>query len=136
MEFPTLINRASAFLFNGCWVVFFIFIQILIEHSVGKQLRHLWHLIRIYTVCLCPNKRIPDLYGLITVLFISNIKYTHIFFSNNMKNVLCSQVSLASIIADAQGAGNFSAFRALRTLRAFRPLRAISRWQGMKVILF
>ena len=64
------------------------------------------------------------------------VNHTHIVFSNNMKNVLCLQVSLASIIADAQGAGNFSAFRALRTLRAFRPLRAISRWQGMKVILF
>ena len=28
------------FRFKGCWVAFFIFIQILIEHSVSKQWRH------------------------------------------------------------------------------------------------
>ena len=27
------------FRFKGCWVVFFIFIQILIEHSISKQWR-------------------------------------------------------------------------------------------------
>ena len=48
---------------------------------------------------------------------------------------ICShfQISWASIGAEAAGAGNISAFRSLRTLRAFRPLRAVSRWQGMKV---
>jgi len=29
--------------------------------------------------------------------------------------------------------GNMSAFRALRTLRALRPLKAVARWEGMRV---
>ena len=32
MEFSTLIKKTSPFHFKGCWVVFFIFIQILIKH--------------------------------------------------------------------------------------------------------
>ena len=32
MEFPTLINWPVHFHFKGCWVVFFIFVQILIEY--------------------------------------------------------------------------------------------------------
>ena len=36
MEFPTGLFH---FFFKGCWVIFFIFIQILIEHSVSKQWR-------------------------------------------------------------------------------------------------
>ena len=39
MEFPSLDRWASQFLFKGNHVVFFIFVQILIEHSVSKQLR-------------------------------------------------------------------------------------------------
>ena len=39
MEFPTIINWNNPFLFKGGWVVFFIFIQILIEHSANKQWR-------------------------------------------------------------------------------------------------
>lgn len=45
------------------------------------------------------------------------------------------QISLASLIADATGGEDISAFRSLRTLRAFRPLRAISRWQSMRVFI-
>ena len=37
--FPTLTNRASPYLFKGCWVVFFIFIQILIDHYISKKWR-------------------------------------------------------------------------------------------------
>ena len=39
MEFPTVINCPLHFRFKGCWVVFFISIQILKETSVSKQLR-------------------------------------------------------------------------------------------------
>lgn len=31
------------------------------------------------------------------------------------------------------GADDIPAFRSMRTLRALRPLRAVSRWEGMKV---
>ncbi|XP_053406003.1 sodium channel protein 1 brain-like isoform X3 [Mercenaria mercenaria] len=44
-------------------------------------------------------------------------------------------ISVASLVAEAYGAANFSAFRSLRTLRALRPLRAISRWQGMRIVV-
>ncbi|XP_074649873.1 sodium channel protein 1 brain-like isoform X1 [Tubulanus polymorphus] len=46
-------------------------------------------------------------------------------------------VSIASLIAEhaMPDGANISAFRALRTLRAFRPLRAVSRWQGMKIVV-
>ena len=36
MEFPTVINWTSPFHLKGCWVVVFIFIQILREHSVNR----------------------------------------------------------------------------------------------------
>ena len=36
IEFPTPVNWTSQG-FKGCWVAFFIFIQILIEHSESKQ---------------------------------------------------------------------------------------------------
>ena len=39
MEFPTVINWASPFRLKGCWVVVFIIIQILREHSVCKPWR-------------------------------------------------------------------------------------------------
>ena len=45
------------------------------------------------------------------------------------------QISMTSIAAESLGSSQISSFRALRTLRAFRPLRAISRWQGMRVSL-
>lgn len=31
------------------------------------------------------------------------------------------------------GASDIPAFRVMRTLRALRPLRAVSRWEGMRV---
>ena len=41
MEFPTLYQMdKSISIFKGCWMVFFIFIWILIEHSVSKQWRN------------------------------------------------------------------------------------------------
>ncbi|KAH3837491.1 hypothetical protein DPMN_110882 [Dreissena polymorpha] len=44
-------------------------------------------------------------------------------------------ISFASLIADALGGANLSAFRAMRTLRALRPLRAVSRWEGMRIVV-
>ncbi|XP_056021116.1 sodium channel protein 1 brain-like isoform X8 [Ostrea edulis] len=44
-------------------------------------------------------------------------------------------ISLTSLIVDAMGGEDISAFRSLRTLRAFRPLRAISRWQSMRIVV-
>ena len=39
IDFPTIINWTSPFLFKGCWVVFLFFIQKFIEYSVSKQWR-------------------------------------------------------------------------------------------------
>ena len=39
MDFPIPIHLTSHFQFEGCWVLFFIFIQILIEFSGSKQSR-------------------------------------------------------------------------------------------------
>ena len=51
---------------KGCWIVFYIFIQISIEHSVSKQQRPILRcLIWVCTVFLCPTKRTLGLYGLI-----------------------------------------------------------------------
>ncbi|XP_013413556.1 sodium channel protein 1 brain [Lingula anatina] len=45
-------------------------------------------------------------------------------------------ISVFGIISDGiESVGNISAFRALRTLRALRPLRAVSRLQGMKIVV-
>ena len=53
MNFPTFISRTSSFPILGGWVVFFIFIQNLIEHSVSKQ----WRPWSDATFFLCPNAR-------------------------------------------------------------------------------
>ncbi|XP_035662883.1 sodium channel protein type 2 subunit alpha-like isoform X1 [Branchiostoma floridae] len=44
-------------------------------------------------------------------------------------------VSLVSLVAKIMGMENVSAFKSLRTLRALRPLRAISRAEGMRVVV-
>ena len=82
MEFPTVINCNSPFLNVGCWVVFFIFIQILMEHSAAKQTvetlirrRVVRRLIWVCTVCLCPTKMTLCVYWLKTGLTI----YVHSF---------------------------------------------------------
>ena len=49
--------------FKGCWMVFFIFSQILIVKSLNKQWMR--RLIWVCTVCLCPTKRTLGLNGLI-----------------------------------------------------------------------
>ncbi|XP_066265874.1 sodium channel protein type 4 subunit alpha B-like [Branchiostoma lanceolatum] len=44
-------------------------------------------------------------------------------------------ISLLGIGAEALGLSNLSAFKSMRTLRALRPLRAISRAEGMRVVV-
>ncbi|XP_066993816.2 sodium channel protein para [Anabrus simplex] len=46
--------------------------------------------------------------------------------------VMLSLINLAAIWA---GAADIPAFRSMRTLRALRPLRAVSRWEGMRVVV-
>lgn len=43
------------------------------------------------------------------------------------------QLSLINLGAIWVGAADIPAFRSMRTLRALRPLRAVSRWEGMRV---
>ena len=62
MNFPISISRMSLFQILGCLVVCFIFIHILIEHSVSKQWTPV--LIWVSAVCVCPTKRMLGLYGL------------------------------------------------------------------------
>lgn len=42
-------------------------------------------------------------------------------------------MSLINLAAIWAGADDIPAFRSMRTLRALRPLRAVSRWEGMRV---
>ncbi|XP_035912773.1 sodium channel protein para isoform X40 [Anopheles stephensi] len=46
--------------------------------------------------------------------------------------VMLSLINLAAIWV---GAADIPAFRSMRTLRALRPLRAVSRWEGMRVVV-
>jgi len=43
------------------------------------------------------------------------------------------KLSLINLGAIMAGAADIPAFRSMRTLRALRPLRAVSRWEGMRV---
>lgn len=43
------------------------------------------------------------------------------------------KLSLINLGAIWAGAADIPAFRSMRTLRALRPLRAVSRWEGMRV---
>lgn len=43
------------------------------------------------------------------------------------------QLSLINLVAVWSGLNDIPVFRSMRTLRALRPLRAVSRWEGMKV---
>ena len=66
---PLLSIGPVHFRFKGWWVLFFVFISFVIDHSASKQWRPrsdaaLRHLIWVCTVCLCPIKRMQCLYGL------------------------------------------------------------------------
>ena len=86
MEFPTVINWNSPFLFKGCRVVIFIFNQILIEHSASKQWK-LWSDaafsgVRSALVYLPTSYSMLGVYGLIIYIvikiFISILGQLHI----------------------------------------------------------
>ncbi|KPU77459.1 uncharacterized protein Dana_GF26525 [Drosophila ananassae] len=51
----------------------------------------------------------------------------------NPKSEKIHRLSLINLAAVWSGADDVPAFRSMRTLRALRPLRAVSRWEGMKV---
>lgn len=55
--------------------------------------------------------------------------HNHFFFAYKLK----IQLSLINLGAIWAGAADIPAFRSMRTLRALRPLRAVSRWEGMRV---
>lgn len=58
-----------------------------------------------------------------------------IFTENKWKpfSIHFEKLSLINLGAIMAGAADIPAFRSMRTLRALRPLRAVSRWEGMRV---
>lgn len=62
---------------------------------------------------------------------------SRIWFYWSLKLMFCFwteiQLSLINLGAIWAGAADIPAFRSMRTLRALRPLRAVSRWEGMRV---
>ncbi|XP_060573372.1 sodium channel protein type 4 subunit alpha B-like isoform X4 [Ruditapes philippinarum] len=44
-------------------------------------------------------------------------------------------ISIIMVIAKVFNIGDAESLKAMRTLRAFRPLRAVSRWEGMRVVV-
>ncbi|XP_053401964.1 sodium channel protein type 4 subunit alpha B-like isoform X1 [Mercenaria mercenaria] len=44
-------------------------------------------------------------------------------------------ISIIMVVAKVFDIGDAEALKAMRTLRAFRPLRAVSRWEGMRVVV-
>ena len=72
MEFSTLIIGPGHFRYETCWVIFFIFIQISIAPSVGKQWRLEPFSVACGSVlhcCLRPTKRTLDLYGVKNIIY-------------------------------------------------------------------
>ncbi|PAA93328.1 hypothetical protein BOX15_Mlig005983g2 [Macrostomum lignano] len=49
--------------------------------------------------------------------------------------IVCISIADLMISALTTNAGQISALRVLRALRAFRPLRTVSRWEGMKIVV-
>ncbi|KAH8289510.1 hypothetical protein KR054_006547 [Drosophila jambulina] len=78
-----------------------------------------------------------------TVIFFLEmlIKWLALGFKVYFTNAWCwldfviVMLSLINLAAVWSGADDVPAFRSMRTLRALRPLRAVSRWEGMKVSL-
>lgn len=56
-----------------------------------------------------------------------------LFMRHDMYMFICKQVAVIDILGAYLGFADLSAFKILRVLRALRPLRAVSRWQNMKV---
>lgn len=53
--------------------------------------------------------------------------------NENLFPIHFEKLSLINLGAIMAGAADIPAFRSMRTLRALRPLRAVSRWEGMRV---
>ncbi|KAL5277943.1 para family protein [Megaselia abdita] len=78
-----------------------------------------------------------------TVIFFLEmlIKWLALGFKVYFTNAWCwldfviVMLSLVNVAAVWSGADDVPAFRSMRTLRALRPLRAVSRWEGMKVVV-
>ncbi|XP_017797362.1 PREDICTED: sodium channel protein para isoform X1 [Habropoda laboriosa] len=78
-----------------------------------------------------------------TVIFFIEmlIKWLALGFKKYFTNAWCwldfiiVMLSLINLGAIWAGAADIPAFRSMRTLRALRPLRAVSRWEGMRVSL-
>ncbi|KAG8036982.1 hypothetical protein G9C98_004304 [Cotesia typhae] len=78
-----------------------------------------------------------------TVIFFLEmlIKWLALGFAKYFTNAWCwldfiiVMLSLINLGAVWAGADDIPAFRSMRTLRALRPLRAVSRWEGMRVSL-
>ncbi|CAG2062846.1 unnamed protein product [Timema podura] len=76
-----------------------------------------------------------------TVIFFLEmlIKWLALGFKKYFTNAWCwldfviVMLSLINLAATWAGAADIPAFRSMRTLRALRPLRAVSRWEGMRV---
>ncbi|XP_023707955.1 sodium channel protein para isoform X18 [Cryptotermes secundus] len=69
------------------------------------------------------------------------IKWLALGFKKYFTNAWCwldfviVMLSLINLTAVWTGAADIPAFRSMRTLRALRPLRAVSRWEGMRVVV-
>ncbi|XP_058166591.1 sodium channel protein para isoform X15 [Anopheles ziemanni] len=78
-----------------------------------------------------------------TVIFFIEmlIKWLALGFKVYFTNAWCwldfiiVMLSLINLAATWVGAADIPAFRSMRTLRALRPLRAVSRWEGMRVVV-
>ncbi|XP_045484125.1 sodium channel protein para isoform X34 [Pieris rapae] len=78
-----------------------------------------------------------------TVIFFIEmlIKWLALGFQKYFTNAWCwldfiiVMLSLVNHGAVMAGADDIPAFRSMRTLRALRPLRAVSRWEGMRVVV-
>ncbi|XP_058978187.1 sodium channel protein para-like isoform X3 [Musca domestica] len=78
-----------------------------------------------------------------TVIFFLEmlIKWLALGFKVYFTNAWCwldfviVMLSLINLVAVWSGLNDIAVFRSMRTLRALRPLRAVSRWEGMKVVV-
>lgn len=112
-------------------------------HSLKKKLfMYVCNTLSCFSCILNINKTIYDLLACVScflvyqmVMSIFCFSYIHsarIFCAPLM--CLCDQISVVSVAASNIPAANQISFlRAFRTLRALRPLRAATRFQGIKV---
>ncbi|XP_060572053.1 sodium channel protein 1 brain-like isoform X2 [Ruditapes philippinarum] len=134
------------------WFMFRVYMNMVAEHKVFEAI--ILFLIAVSSITLAfEDVNLYSRPALVSALYWLNIIFATLFgiemlikwcafgFKRYFTSFWCLLdflivvISVASLIAEAYGAANFSAFRSLRTLRALRPLRAISRWQGMRIVV-